>query len=105
MDVDSLDRPVKAMPLVKTSLAFKKDPFKSVPLCCDIAMAISITFLYIILFLARVSAIPITQLVVGSLHKNDCSINHMIPKYLIFAGAAGIVMIVLLYVQVNKYLQ
>ena len=41
----------------------------------------------ILLTLCVDAIIPITQLIIGILHKNDCPISHFLPIYLIVAGA------------------
>ncbi len=58
-------------------------------------MALSLAFWLIVLFIAIVGAFPITQLVIGILHKDDCSMNHLIPIFLIVSGAAGLFLILL----------
>lgn len=105
MDFDSSDRPVKTDKSATKSSSSRKSAFRGARKCCGIAVAASVTFWLIILLLALASAIPIAQLIVGSLHKNECPMNPMIPKYLIVAGAAGITLIVLSYAQVNESLQ
>ncbi|CAF1290473.1 unnamed protein product [Rotaria magnacalcarata] len=49
----------------------------------------------LIVMLTLIAVIPLSQLIVGSIHKNQCPMNPMIAKYLIVAGAAGITTMVL----------
>ncbi|KAH3692269.1 transmembrane protein 272-like isoform X3 [Dreissena polymorpha] len=43
------------------------------------------------IMLAFVLAIPITMIVMGAIHKNDCPAERMIPIYLIVGGSFGII--------------
>ncbi|CAM2720394.1 unnamed protein product [Rotaria socialis] len=49
----------------------------------------------LIVMLTLIAVIPLSQLIVGGYHKNQCPMNPMIDKYLIVAGAAGITTMVL----------
>lgn len=62
--------------------------------CCDclrVTSAVSFAIFVIILMLAFAFGISLTQLIIGSLYKNNCPINKMIPIYLIVAGVFGFV--------------
>ncbi|CAF3230037.1 unnamed protein product [Rotaria socialis] len=58
-------------------------------------LTVSLTFWLIIFLIALISAIPLTQLIVGSLFKDECSINYLIPIYLIVAGVTGLVYVII----------
>ena len=51
-----------------------------------------------------VTGIPITQVIIGSLHKNQCPINPLIPIYLIVAGVVSLVLLMLMILTVRFFL-
>ena len=63
--------------------------------------AASVALWIVLIFIGIVSALPLTQLIIGSLHKNDCPINDFIPIYLIVAGAVGLFTALLSIFQVS----
>ncbi len=51
-----------------------------------------------------VSATPIIQVIVGSLYKNSCPMNHLIPIYLIVAGVATLTLFIISIIKVIFFL-
>jgi len=66
-------------------------------------LAVSLVCWLIILVIAIISAVPLTQLIIGSLHKNDCPMNHRIPIYLIVSGTVGLCLALTSICQVNIF--
>jgi hypothetical protein len=62
-----------------------------------------LAFWVIVLVIAIIGVIPLTQVIVGSVHKNACPINHLIPIYLIGAGAVGLTLVVISLIQVKCF--
>jgi hypothetical protein len=60
-----------------------------------------VAFVIIIVVLLIVSAIPLTALIIGSLKINNCTIQSMIPIWLIVIGVTGIAMLGLPIMQVK----
>jgi hypothetical protein len=63
--------------------------------------SVSLALWIIILVFAIIAVIPLTQLIVGIIHKGDCSMNYLIPIYLIVAGAIGLTMVIISIIRVN----
>jgi hypothetical protein len=63
--------------------------------------SVSLTFWLIVLVIAIIGIIPLTQLIVGSVHKNNCPMNYLIPIYLIVAGVIGLFIIIISIIQVK----
>ncbi|CAF1945032.1 unnamed protein product [Rotaria magnacalcarata] len=55
----------------------------------------SVAVWLIVFLIALICAIPLTQIIVGSLFKDQCSINYLIPIYLIVAGVTGLVSVII----------
>jgi hypothetical protein len=51
-----------------------------------------------------VVGIPVTQVIIGSLHMNQCPINPLIPIYLIVAGVATLLLIMFIILKVRLFL-
>jgi hypothetical protein len=66
--------------------------------------SVSLALWLIVLIVAIIGVIPLTQLIVGSLHKNGCPMNHLIPIYSIIAGVVGLLLILIPIFQVSFYL-
>jgi hypothetical protein len=58
-----------------------------------------------LLALIIVAGIPLTQVIVGSLFKNQCPIDPHIPIYLIVSGAATLTLLITLILHVRFFLQ
>ncbi len=61
----------------------------------------------LILFIALiivVSAVPITQVIIGSLYKDSCPINSLIPIYLIVAGVTTLTLLIVTIINVIFFL-
>jgi hypothetical protein len=68
--------------------------FKKWKSLCFLCSTVPLAFCLMVLVIAMVS-IPMTQLIVGILHKNNCPMNHLIPIYLIVAGVIGLFLIII----------
>lgn len=55
-----------------------------------------------IIISAASTAIPITQLVIGNLYRDQCPINAKIPLYLIVSGATGLFLMIMQLCQGNS---
>jgi hypothetical protein len=67
------------------------------------ALAASLGFWMIVLIIAIIGVIPLTELIVGSVHKNACPMNHRIPIYLIVSGAVGLTIVIGSILQVSFF--
>jgi hypothetical protein len=62
-----------------------------------------ITFCLLLVFILMiliVFALPISQIVVGSLYKNQCPIDYLIPIHLISTGVAMLILLIIIILQV-----
>ncbi|CAF1516128.1 unnamed protein product [Rotaria sordida] len=59
------------------------------------AFIIVLVFIVLFALLALIFAVPIAQVIIGFSHKNSCPINHLIPIYLIVAGFATLVLLII----------
>lgn len=61
---------------------------RNIPVCpkCVSGMGDGLVF---IIGVVMTYALPITQFVIGIIHRNDCSMDRFIPIYLIVAGTSG----------------
>jgi hypothetical protein len=64
---------------------------------------IALGFWLIALIVGIIGIVPLTQLIVGSIHKNSCPMDYRIPIYLIVAGVVGLVSITLSMCQVSCF--
>lgn len=65
--------------------------------------AVSCALWIVVIIVALAAALPLTQLIIGILYKDDCPINDSIPLYLIVAGATGLFSAVLTLFQVSRF--
>jgi hypothetical protein len=75
--------------------------FKSLKSLVVAIFSVSLALWLIILVIAIIGIIPLTQLIVGSVHKNNCPMNHLIPIYLIVAGVIGLFILIISIIQVS----
>jgi hypothetical protein len=68
-----------------------------------IALVVSLGFWVIVLIIAIIGIIPLTQLIVGSVHKNACPMDYRIPIYLIVSGAVGLTIVIGSILQVSFF--
>ena len=79
----------------------EKRRFKNLKLFGKSVLTASLRFLLIVLIIAIIGVVPLTQLIVGSMHKNACPVQKLIPIYLIVSGVVGLVFIIILMLQVS----
>lgn len=58
--------------------------------------------LMLIVVIACVFALPITQIVLGSLYINQCPINNLIPIHLIITGVSTLLLFTVVIIQVRR---
>lgn len=58
---------------------------------------------YFLVALCIILIVPIVELVIGIVYKDECDINHYIPMYLIVTGACGIAGVGLTLVIVRRF--
>jgi hypothetical protein len=79
----------------KSSSSSKRRIFKNVKLFGGTVLAVTLGFWLITLIIAIAGVIPLTQLIIGSLYKNTCPMNHLIPIFLIVSGVVGLVLVII----------
>jgi hypothetical protein len=61
---------------------------RSIPMCPK-CISCTADVLIFIISVVMAYALPMTQFIIGILHRNDCSMDRFIPIYLIVAGTSG----------------
>jgi len=59
--------------------------------------------LLLLLIIIALVAMPISQIILGSLYKNSCPMNDHIPVYLILAGIGSLIFQILIIFEVNCF--
>ncbi|CAF3956847.1 unnamed protein product [Adineta steineri] len=60
----------------------------------------SFLILFLVFIFISIVAVPILQIVLGSLYINECPIDHRIPIYLIVAGGATLILFITLAMKI-----
>jgi hypothetical protein len=104
MDVDTEAKPYTiTRPSDRPSSHKGREALKNVKLFGKIALTATLGFWLIVLIIAIIGIVPLTQLIVGSIHKNSCPMDYRIPIYLIVAGVVGLVSIIVSVCQVSFF--
>lgn len=76
--------------------------FGSLKLWCGHVLSASVILWLTILLIAFIGAIPLSQLIVGILFKDQCPMNYFIAIYLIVAGVIGLAYVTISIHQVSS---
>ncbi len=68
-------------------------------------LSISCMFTLFIALILIISAFPITQVIIGSLYKDLCPMNYLIPIYLIVAGVSTLTLFIISIMKVVFFLK
>ncbi len=100
MDIDTEAR----VHTITQSSKGEQRTLKNVKLFGKTVLTVTLGFWLAVLIIATVGIIPLTQLIVGIVHKNACPMNYLIPIYLIVAGVIGLILVTISILQVSVIL-
>jgi hypothetical protein len=81
-----------------------KNLFQRMKQSADQGLITFCLLLVFILMILIVLALPISQIVIGSLYKNQCPMNYLIPIHLIITGVAMLILLIIIILKVIFFL-